>query len=158
MQKITPCLWFATQAEDAARFYVSLFRNSQIRQVSRYGEGGPVPAGTALMVDFELDGVALQALNGARDAPFTEAISLSITADTQQEIDELWEALTADGGEAGQCGWLRDRFGVSWQVVPPILGELLTDPDREKADRVMQAMLAMTKIEIPALRAAYAGQ
>ncbi|HXR67725.1 MAG TPA: VOC family protein [Dermatophilaceae bacterium] len=155
MQKITPCLWFDDQAEDAARFYVSLFRNSTIRDVSRYGEGAPRPAGTAMMVSFVLDGLEVQALNGGPEFSFTEAISLSVAAQTQDEIDHLWEQLT-DGGEPGQCGWLKDRYGLSWQIVPPVLGELLGGPDPERSRRVMQAMLAMSKIDIAGLRAAYA--
>jgi len=155
MQKITPCLWFDDQAEDAARFYVSLFRNSTIQDVSRYGEGAPRPAGTAMMVSFVLDGLEVQALNGGPEFSFTEAISLSVTAQTQDEIDHLWEQLT-DGGEPGQCGWLKDRYGLSWQIVPPVLGELLGGPDPERSRRVMQAMLAMSKIDIAGLRAAYA--
>jgi len=157
MQKITPCLWFDDQAEDAARFYVSLFRNSTIQDVSRYGEGAPRPAGTAMMVSFVLDGLEVQALNGGPEFSFTEAISLSVTAQTQDEIDHLWEQLT-DGGEPGQCGWLKDRYGLSWQIVPPVLGELLGGPDPERSSRVMQAMLAMSKIEIAGLRAAYDAQ
>ena len=157
MQKITPCLWFDDQAEDAARFYVSLFRNSTILDVSRYGEGAPRPAGTAMMVSFVLDGLEVQALNGGPEFSFTEAISLSVTAQTQDEIDHLWEQLT-DGGEPGQCGWLKDRYGLSWQIVPPVLGELLGGPDPERSSRVMQAMLAMSKIEIAGLRAAYDAQ
>ena len=155
MQKITPFLWFDDQAEDAARFYVSLFRNSTILDVSRYGEGAPRPAGTAMMVSFVLDGLEVQALNGGPEFSFTEAISLSVTAQTQDEIDHLWEQLT-DGGEPGQCGWLKDRYGLSWQIVPPVLGELLGGPDPERSRRVMQAMLAMSKIDIAGLRAAYA--
>ena len=157
MQKITPFLWFDDQAEDAARFYVSLFRNSTILDVSRYGEGAPRPAGTAMMVSFVLDGLEVQALNGGPEFSFTEAISLSVTAQTQDEIDHLWEQLT-DGGEPGQCGWLKDRYGLSWQIVPPVLGELLGGPDPERSSRVMQAMLAMSKIEIAGLRAAYDAQ
>jgi len=157
MQKITPCLWFDDQAEDAARFYVSLFRNSTVLDVSRFPEGAPRPAGTAMMVSFVLDGLEVQALNGGPEFSFTEAISLSVTAQTQDEIDHLWEQLT-DGGEPGQCGWLKDRYGLSWQIVPPVLGELLGGPDPERSRRVMQAMLAMSKIEIAGLRAAYDAQ
>lgn len=155
MQKITPCLWFDMQAEEAANYYVSIFKNSNIREVSRYDEGSPMPAGTALVVNFTLDGVAFQALNGGPAFNFTEAISLSVDTATQEETDELWEKLIADGGQPSQCGWLKDKYGVSWQIVPSILGELLSDPDQEKAGRVMQAMLAMGKIEIAELRAAY---
>ena len=154
MQKISPCLWFDDQAEDAANFYVSIFKNSTILGVSRYGEGAPRPAGSAMMVSFVLDGLAFQALNGGPESPFTEAISLSVTAETQDEIDDLWEKLTS-GGEPGQCGWLKDRYGLSWQVVPPVLGELLGDSDPDRSRRVMQAMLGMSKIDIRGLRAAY---
>ena len=155
MQNITPCLWFDDQGEDAANFYVSIFERSRILGVSRYGEGAPVPAGTAMVVEFELDGLRLQALNGGPAFNFTEAISLSIAAPTQADIDRLWDALTADGGEPGQCGWLKDKYGLSWQVVPPRLSELLSDPDPAKAGAVMQAMLPMGKLDLAALEAAY---
>lgn len=155
MQKISPFLWFDTQAEEAAHFYVSVFKNSEILEVSRYPEGSPYPPGTAMVVSFVLDGLEFQALNGGPEYHFTEAISLSVAAETQEEIDELWETLTSEGGEPGPCGWLKDRYGLSWQIVPPILGELLGDADRAKAGRVMQAMMAMGKIDIAALRAAY---
>lgn len=155
MQNITPCLWFDDQGEDAANFYVSIFERSRILGVSRYGEGAPVPAGTAMVVEFELDGLRLQALNGGPAFNFTEAISLSIAAPTQADIDRLWDALTADGGEPGQCGWLKDKYGLSWQVVPPRLSELLSDPDPAKAGAVMQTMLPMGKLDLAALEAAY---
>lgn len=155
MQKVTPCLWFDNQAEEAANYYVSIFKNSKIRDVSRYGEGAPVPAGTALVVNFTLEGVEFQALNGGPAFAFTEAISFSVDTATQEETDELWEKLIADGGQPSQCGWLKDKYGMSWQIVPSILVELLSDPDQAKAGRVMQAMLAMGKIEIAELRAAY---
>ncbi len=155
MQKISPFLWFDTQAEEAARFYVSVFKNSEILSVSRYPDGSPYPAGTAMAVSFVLDGVEFQALNGGPEYHFTEAISLFVSAETQEEIDELWEKLTSDGGEPGPCGWLKDRYGLSWQIVPPILGELLGDADQAKAGRVMEAMMAMGKLDIAALRAAY---
>jgi predicted 3-demethylubiquinone-9 3-methyltransferase (glyoxalase superfamily) len=158
MAPISPFLWFDDQAEEAANFYVSVFKNSAIRSVSRYGEGAPAPAGTAMSVSFVLDGLEFQALNGGPLFSFTEAISFVVPAETQDDIDDLWEKLTSDGGEAGRCGWLKDRYGLSWQVVPPLLGDLLSDPDPEKAGRVMTAMLAMTKIDIPALRAAYDGE
>lgn len=158
MQKITPCLWFDNQAEEAANFYVSLFNNSRITDVSRYGEGAPMPEGTALAVDFVLDGVEFQALNGGPAFTFTEAISLSVETQTQEETDEFWERLIADGGQPSQCGWLKDKYGLSWQIVPKVLGELMSDPDQQKAGRVMQAMLQMTKIEISELRAAYDAQ
>lgn len=155
MQKITPCLWFDDQAEEAANFYVSTFKNSRITEVSRHQEHSPMQAGTVMVVNFVLDGVAFQALNGGPAFSFTEAISLSVDTATQEETDELWERLTADGGQPSQCGWLKDKYGVSWQIVPSVLGQLLSDPDPEKAGRVMQAMLKMTKIEIAELRAAY---
>jgi predicted 3-demethylubiquinone-9 3-methyltransferase (glyoxalase superfamily) len=157
MQKIVPCLWFDNQAEEAAEFYVSVFENSEILNVSRYSEGAPMPAGTAMVVNFVLDGVEFQALNGGPAFHFTEAISLYTSAETQEEIDRLWNTLTADGGSPSQCGWLKDKYGLSWQVVPPILGELLNDPDQEKAGRVMRAMLAMEKIDIADLKVAYNG-
>ena len=155
MQNITPCLWFDDQGEEAANFYVSIVERSRILEVSRYGEGAPVPAGTAMVVEFELDGLRLQALNGGPAFNFTEAISLSIAAPTQADIDRLWDALTADGGEPGRCGWLKDKYGLSWQVVPPRLSELLSDPDPAKAGAVMQAMLPMGKLDLGALEAAY---
>ncbi|SDS92750.1 VOC family protein [Microterricola viridarii] len=158
MNSIKPCLWFDSQAEDAANFYVALFANARILTVSRYGEGGPMPAGTALAVEFELDGLSVQAINGAPAPGFSEAISLSVSAPTQADIDRLWDALTADGGAPGRCGWLTDKFGVSWQIVPPRLGELLSDPDPAKAGRAMQAMLTMTKLDIAVLEAAYNGE
>jgi predicted 3-demethylubiquinone-9 3-methyltransferase (glyoxalase superfamily) len=154
MQSISPFLWFDGQAEEAANLYVSIFDNSSITSVSRYGEGAPLPAGTVLTVDFLLDGMEFHALNGGPQYSFTEAVSFSVVAETQERIDYFWSALTADGGEPGQCGWLKDRFGLSWQIVPPVLVELLGDPDPEKASRVMQAMLRMTKIEIAPLKAA----
>jgi predicted 3-demethylubiquinone-9 3-methyltransferase (glyoxalase superfamily) len=154
MQKISPFLWFDDQAEEAANFYVSVFKNSAILDVSRYGEGAPRPAGSAMSVSFVLDGLELQALNGGPQYSFTEAISLFVTAQTQDEIDGLWEKLTSGGGEPGQCGWLKDRYGLSWQIVPPALGQLLGDPDAAKAGRVLQAMLGMSKIDIAQLQAA----
>jgi len=155
MQKISPFLWFDDQAEEAANFYVSIFKNSSILGVSRYGEGAPRPAGSAMSVSFELDGLQLQALNGGPEFTFTEAISLFVTAETQDEIDDLWEKLTSGGGEPSQCGWLKDKFGLSWQIVPPVLLELMGDADPDKSGRVMQAMLGMGKIDIAALRAAH---
>lgn len=154
MQKISPFLWFNDQAEEAANFYVSIFKNSGILGVSRYGDGGPGPAGTAMSVSFVLDGLQCTALNGGPLYSFTEAISLFVTAETQDEVDDLWEQLTT-GGEPGQCGWLKDKYGLSWQIVPPVLFELLGDPDPDKSSRVMQAMLGMSKLDIAGLRAAY---
>jgi predicted 3-demethylubiquinone-9 3-methyltransferase (glyoxalase superfamily) len=155
MQKISPFLWFDDQAEEAANFYVSIFENSAILGVSRYGEGAPRPAGSAMSVTFVLGGLELQALNGGPEFSFTEAISLFVTAETQDEIDDLWEKLTSGGGAPSRCGWLKDRYGLSWQIVPPVLGELLGDPDPVRSGRVMQAMLAMSKIDIAGLRSAY---
>lgn len=157
MYDIAPCLWFDTQAEEAANYYVAIFENSKILEVSRYGEGAPMPAGTALVVSFTIDGRPFQALNGGPAFTFSEAVSFYVNAATQEEIDRLWDALTRDGGEPSQCGWLKDKYGVSWQIVPPILGELLADPDQEKAGRVMQAMLRMSKLDIAQLQAAALG-
>lgn len=157
MNSIKPCLWFDSQAEDAANFYVSIFDNSRLNEVTRYGEGGPMPAGTALAVEFVIDGLAMQAINGPPAPGMSAAISLSVSALTQADIDRLWSALTADGGEPGQCGWLTDKYGLAWQIVPPRLGELLADPDPAKAGRTMQAMLTMTKLDIAVLEAAYNG-
>jgi predicted 3-demethylubiquinone-9 3-methyltransferase (glyoxalase superfamily) len=154
MPMITPNLWFDTQAEEAAEFYVSVFPDASIVGVSRYGEGAPLPAGTVLTVDFELGGQRFTALNGGPAFTFSEAISLSIDAPTQTDIDYYWNTLTADGGEPSQCGWLKDKYGLSWQVVPPILGELMSGPDAARSARVMQAMLQMTKLNIAELQAA----
>jgi predicted 3-demethylubiquinone-9 3-methyltransferase (glyoxalase superfamily) len=156
MQKITPCLWFDTEGEDAADFYTSLFPNSKILDVARYGEAGPRDAGTVMAVEFELEGQKFVALNGGPQFKFDEAISFQIGCEGQEEVDRYWNALTADGGEEGPCGWVKDRFGLSWQVVPLRLRELLSDPDREKAQRVMAAMLEMKKIEIAELERAAA--
>ena len=154
MQKISPFLWFDNQAEEAANYYVSIFKNSKILDVSRYSEGAPFPAGTVMGVTFVLDGVEFQALNGGPQFSFTEAISFFVKAETQEEIDDLWDKLTADG-EPGPCGWLKDKYGLSWQIVPPLLGELLADPDADKAGAVMRAMMEMGKIDIEGLRGAY---
>ena len=156
MQRITPFLWFDNQAEEAAAFYTSIFKNSKIGSVSRYGDEGPGPAGTAMVVAFELDGQEFNALNGGPVFRFTEAISLLVNCETQDEIDDLWTKLSA-GGEESQCGWLKDKYGLSWQIVPPILSELLQDKDPEKSRRVMAVMLQMKKIDINALKQAYAG-
>ncbi len=154
MQKITPFLWFDGQAEEAVNFYTSIFKNSKILNIARYGEGGPGPAGSAMTVAFELEGQEFTALNGGPQYKFTEAISFLVNCKTQKEVDELWEKLT-EGGEEGPCGWLKDKFGVSWQIVPTALGEMLSDPNPSKAQRVMEAMLKMKKIEIPVLQQAY---
>jgi predicted 3-demethylubiquinone-9 3-methyltransferase (glyoxalase superfamily) len=155
-QKITPYLWFDGQAEEAMNFYVSVFKNSEILTVSRYGEGGPGPAGSVMIASFRLDGEEFLALNGGPMFKFTEAVSFLISCESQDEVDYYWDKLT-EGGEPSQCGWLKDKFGLSWQVIPTRLAELLQDEDPEKAGRVMQAMLQMTKIEVPKLEAAYAG-
>jgi predicted 3-demethylubiquinone-9 3-methyltransferase (glyoxalase superfamily) len=156
MKGITPFLWFDDKAEEAASFYTSLFPNSRIVHVTPYGDAGPGEAGTTMTVDFELDGQAFTALNGGPEFTFTEAISFLVNCETQDEIDQLWERL-AEGGEQGPCGWLKDRYGVSWQIVPTLLEELVRDPDREKSQRVMTAMLQMRKIEIEPLRRAAEG-
>lgn len=156
MQKITPFLWFDSQAEEAAQLYVSLFKDSKITRVSHYGEGMPMPKGTVMSVTFRLAGQEFMALNGGPAFKFTEAISFFVNCDTQEEIDTLWARL-GEGGEPGQCGWLKDRFGLSWQIVPRVLGELMGDPDPEKAQRVTQAMLQMTKLDLAALKRAHAG-
>ena len=157
MNTIFPCLWFADQAEAAVTFYVSVFKDSSILEISRYGPGAPMPEGTVLCIDFELDGNRMQAFNGGQDFPFTEAISLSVAAKDQAEVDHLWDALTAEGGEPGRCGWLKDRYGLSWQVVPDALAPLRLDPDPVKVDRVMQALLGMGKLDVAGLQAAYDG-
>ena len=154
MQKITPFLWFDNQAEEAANFYVSIFKNSKILGVSHFGEAGPGPAGTVLTVTFQLDGHEFTALNGGPHFTFTEAISLFVSCETQQEVDELWAKLTA-GGEESMCGWLKDKYGLSWQIVPRVLLELMQDKDPLKAKRVTEAMLQMRKINIAKLQQAY---
>jgi predicted 3-demethylubiquinone-9 3-methyltransferase (glyoxalase superfamily) len=156
MQKITPFLWFDHLAEEAANYYVSIFKNSKVISISRYGEGAHRPAGTAMVVIFQMDGQEYMALNGGPEFKFTEAISLFVNCESQEEVDMYWEKLS-DGGEKGQCGWLKDRFGLSWQVVPSALGELMGDPDPEKSKRIMDAMLQMSKIDINALMKAYWG-
>ena len=155
MQTITPFLWFDTQAEQAAKFYVSVFKNSRIVTTARYGEAGPGPKGSVMTVLFELDGQQFIALNGGPQFKFTEAISLSVSCETQEEVDRFWQQLSA-GGEEGPCGWLKDKYGLSWQVNPTILGKMLSDPDPKKSRRVMEAMLKMKKIDIAALKQAYA--
>lgn len=154
MQKITPNLWFDTQALEAAKYYTSIFKNSTINSVSYYGEGMPLPAGTVLTVNFTLDGQNFTAINGGPMFQFSEAISFLVDCETQEEVDMFWEKLGA-GGEEQQCGWLKDQFGLSWQIVPSILGKLMSDPDGEKVNRVTQAMLQMVKLDIPRLQAAY---
>ena len=154
MQRITPHLWFDNQAEEAINFYVSLFKDSKVLSVSRYEVDAPESPGTVVTATFQLAGREFMALNGGPHFKFNEAISLFVNCETQAEVDELWEKLSA-GGEKGQCGWLKDRFGMSWQIIPTALGELLGDKDPRKAQNVMQAMLQMTKIDITALRRAY---
>ena len=155
--KIAPCLWFDGQAEEAANLYVSLFPDASIGSISRYGAGGPFPAGTALMVEFTLAGQRFQALNGGPHFKLTEAISLSISCRDAAEVDHFWSGLTAGGGEESHCGWLKDRFGVSWQVVPEGLGALLSDPDPGRAGRATQSMMSMRKLDLAAMRAAADG-
>jgi len=156
MQRITTCLWFDNNAEEAVNFYTSIFKNSKVLEVSRWGEGGPGPEGSVLTMRFQLEGQEFQALNGGPQFKFTEAISLSVDCQSQEEVDELWEKLS-EGGSEDQCAWLKDRFGLSWQIVPRALPELLADPDPEKSKRVIEAMLKMKKIDIKALQEAYAG-
>jgi predicted 3-demethylubiquinone-9 3-methyltransferase (glyoxalase superfamily) len=155
MQKITPCLWFDTDGEEAATFYTSVFPNSRIVEVTRYGSAGPRPEGMVMTVTFELDGQMFTALNGGPDFTFDEAISFEVSCESQEEVDSYWKTLS-EGGEEGPCGWLKDRFGVSWQIIPTALPRLLADPDQEKAQRVMAAMLQMKKIEIDELERAAA--
>jgi predicted 3-demethylubiquinone-9 3-methyltransferase (glyoxalase superfamily) len=154
MQKIIPFLWFDDQAEEAVRLYTSLVKNSKINSISRYQKDTPGPEGKVMTVSFQLDGQEFTALNGGPIFKFTEAISFLINCDSQAEVDELWKKLSA-GGEKGQCGWLKDKFGLSWQIVPTALGELLSGPDPEASQRVMQAMLKMKKLEIGLLKQAY---
>lgn len=153
MQKITTFLWFDGKAEEAANFYTSLFKNSRIRSVTRYGEAGPGPKDTAMVVSFELDGQEFHALNGGPQFHFTPAISLLVNCETQEEVDHLWDQLSA-GGRKDRCGWLQDKYGLSWQIVPAILGKLMADPDPKKSSRVMQAMMQMEKLDIRGLQQA----
>ena len=155
MQKLTPCLWFDTEGEDAANFYTSIFPSSRIVKTSYYGSAGPRPEGSVMTVEFELDVRRFVALNGGPQYTFSEAISFQVDCETQEEVDEYWAKLS-EGGEEGPCGWLKDKFGLSWQIVPSALPRLLGDPDREKAQRVMAAMLKMRKIQIDELEAAAA--
>ena len=157
MQKITTFLWFNDNAEEAAKFYTSIFKNSKIGKVTRYGDAGPGAKGTVMTVIFELAGQEFMALNGGPQFKFTEAISLMVKCQSQKEVDELWEKLS-EGGEKGPCGWLKDKFGLSWQVDPTVLGKMLSDPDPRKSQRVMKAMLKMSKIDIAALKRAYDGK
>jgi predicted 3-demethylubiquinone-9 3-methyltransferase (glyoxalase superfamily) len=157
MQKISPFLWFENQAEAAAHFYVSVFKQSRILDVMRYGDAGPGPKGAVMLVSFEIEGQKFTALNGNTQHPFDEAVSFYVDCRDQAEVDALWDRLTADGGAPIQCGWLRDKFGVRWQIVPPGFIELMKDPDPAKAARVMRAMMTMVKLDLAALRRAYDG-
>ena len=154
MQKITTFLTFNDQAEEAVNLYVSTFKNSRIVNISHYGEGAPVAAGTVMSASFVLEGQEFMALNGGPHFTFSEGISLFVSCETQEEVDDLWEKLS-EGGEKGSCGWLKDKFGVSWQIIPTALGQMLQDEDPQKAGNVMQVMLQMSKIDIEALRRAY---
>ena len=156
MQKITPFLWFDGKAEEAMQFYTSIFRNSKVRDVMRYGDAGPGPKGSVMSATFEIEGQEFIALNGGPAFSFTPAISFFVNCETQDEVDDLWAKLSA-GGNTQQCGWLQDKFGLSWQIVPTILGKLLQDKDRQKANRVMEAMLKMVKLDIKELQRAYDG-
>ena len=156
MQKITPFLWYDDKAEEAANFYVSIFKNSKVLNVARYGEAGPGPKGSAMTVEFELEGQKFVALNGGPHFKFTEAISFVVNCSNQEEVDYFWEKLL-EGGKESQCGWLKDKYGLSWQVTPTVLPELLQDKDPEKANRVMQAMMKMIKIDIETLKRAAEG-
>ena len=157
MQKITPFLWFDDKAEEAASFYVSVFKNSKIGSVARYGDAGPGPKGSVMTVSFQLEGQEFIALNGGPLYIFSPAISFFVDCKTQQEVDELWDKLTAGGGEV-ECGWLRDKYGLSWQIIPTALLELMQDKDPVKSQRVFKAMLQMTKIDIEGLQRAYRGE
>lgn len=158
MQKITPCLWFDNQAEEAAKFYVSIFKNSKIGNITRYGEAGATvsgrPKGSVMTVTFEIEGQEFVALNGGPHFTFSEAISLMVKCETQKEIDVMWEKLS-QGGETGQCGWLKDKYGLSWQIISPMWDEMLQDKDAKKSERVMKAILQMTKPDIKTLKQAY---
>ena len=160
-QKITPCLWFDSEAEEAANFYCAIFKNSRINAISRYPEAGQEvhhkPAGSVMVVEFEIDGQTFTALNGGPNFKFNEAISLQVHCETQADVDYFWSKLT-QGGEEGPCGWLKDRFGLSWQVVPAAIPKMMTDPDRTKSARVMNAFMKMKKLDIAALQRAYEGK
>jgi predicted 3-demethylubiquinone-9 3-methyltransferase (glyoxalase superfamily) len=157
MQKITPFLWFNDNAEEAMKFYVSVFKNSKIGRVARYGDAGPGPKGTVMTASFQLEGQEFVALNGGPKFKFTEAISFVVNCKTQKEVDELWKKLS-EGGEKGRCGWLKDKFGLSWQIVPTALGKMVSDADPARSQRVMKAMLQMDKLDIAGLKKAYEGR
>lgn len=156
-QRISTCLWFDRNGEEAATFYTSLFDNSRITAVSRYGKGAPLPEGTAMLVEFALDGTPFQALNGGPHYKLTPAASLSLRCDTQSEIDRLWSRLTANGGAESRCGWLVDRFGLSWQIVPSMMAAWMSDPDSARVARVVAAFMPMQKLDLATLEAAYRG-
>lgn len=158
MQKIVTFLWFDNQAEEAASFYASIFSDSEILEISRYGEAGPGPAGTAMVVRFQLAGQEFNALNGGPQFKFSEAISLVVNCESQDEVDYFWEKLSGDGGEESQCGWLKDKFGLSWQIVPTALGHFIAGPDPAGAQRAIQAMLEMRKLDLAVLQEAYEGK
>jgi len=158
MQKITPFLWFDNNAEEATDLYVSVFKNSKIGKISRCGDAGPGPKGSVMTATFELEGQEFMALNGGPHFKFTPAISLFVNCETQEEVDEIWNKFLSAGGKADQCGWLTDKYGLSWQIIPKALGEMLSDPDPEKSQRVMKAMMQMVKIDIAGLKRAYEGQ
>ncbi len=158
MQKIVPFLWFDNQAEEAATFYTSIFQDSKIMGISRYGEAGTGPAGTAMVVNFQLAGQEFNALNGGPQFKFSEAISLFVNCEDQAEVDRLWAELTADGGEESMCGWLKDKYGLSWQIVPVDLGKYIGGPDAAGAQRAVHAMLQMRKLDIKKLQEAYEGK
>ena len=157
MQKITPFLWFDGKAEEAMNFYTSIFKNSKIGRITRYGDAGPGPKGAVMSGTFQLDGQEFMALNGGPQFKFTEAISFFVNCETQEEVDELWEKLS-DGGQKSRCGWLKDKYGLSWQIIPSALGKMLGDKDPEKSQRVMKAILQMDKIDIKRLEQAYKQQ
>ena len=154
MQKIVPFLWFNDQAEEAMKFYVSIFKNSMVVSVTRYGDAGPGPKGTVMMATFQLEGQHFYALNGGPQFSFTPAISLYVNCETQEEIDELWKKLS-EGGEPNECGWLQDKYGLSWQIIPTILGKMMQDKDPTKSQRVLKALLQMKKLDIARLKQAY---
>jgi predicted 3-demethylubiquinone-9 3-methyltransferase (glyoxalase superfamily) len=153
-QRITTFLWYDTEAEEAAKLYTSIFKNSKIGKITRYGDAGPGPKGSVMTISFELDGLEFTALNGGPQFKFTEAISLVVNCESQQEVDEYWSKLSA-GGEEGPCGWLKDKFGLSWQIVPTVLPEMLSDPDPRKSNRVVEALMQMKKLDIARLEKAY---
>jgi predicted 3-demethylubiquinone-9 3-methyltransferase (glyoxalase superfamily) len=158
MQKITPFLWFDDKAEEAMNFYVSIFRNSKVLSVTRFGDAGPGPKGAVMTASFELDGQPFTALNGGPQFPFTPAVSFVVNCETQQEVDQYWEKLTAGGGSPEPCGWLKDKYGLSWQIVPTALPQMLKDTDVQRSKRVMQALMQMKKIDVARLKQAYAGE